>query len=327
MSSSLLEAPQAGRCLPEYRALKEKHSFVEIVRTPHLAAEVTLQPVERFGFDAAILFSDILVVAEALGQPYRFRENGGGVEMEFRLRDAADIARLNARGVAGRLDYTARALSLIRPVLAGNTALLGFAGSPWTLANFMLEGGSSRDFRAGKTLFYTEPRIFGRLMEKVTAATIEFLQLQIECGVDAVQIFDSLGGLLAPNAFEHASARWIREIIAAIDSRVPVILFSKGAHGSWDTLIETGANVLGLDWTISLPEIAATLPPDLAVQGNLDPLLLTTTPERVASEAAGLLAQMAPRPGHIFNLGHGVPPGAKLECIEALVSAVREFDA
>ncbi|HEX4086524.1 MAG TPA: uroporphyrinogen decarboxylase [Chthoniobacteraceae bacterium] len=315
---------QAGRCLPEYRALKERFSFVEMVRTPELAAEVTLQPVERFGFDAAILFSDILVVAEALGQAYRFRD-GGGIEMEFPLRNEGDIARLEARGVGERLEYAARALALIKRADGGRRAVLGFAGSPWTLANYMLEGGSAREFTKAKALFYTEPRMFARLMEKLTAAVIEYLRLQIDAGADAVQIFDTSGGLLAASAFEEASARWIREIIAALDGRAPVIVFSKGTHASWDGLVRTGADVIGVDWTMRLAHVRKRLPADVALQGNLDPCLLCSSPHIVAAETTRILREMAGKRGHIFNLGHGVPPQAKLECIAALVETVRDF--
>jgi uroporphyrinogen decarboxylase len=315
---------QAGRCLPEYRALKEKHSFVELVRTPELAAEVTLQPVRRFGFDAAILFSDILVVPEAMGQAYHFRE-GGGIGMEFAVKSAGDIRRLDHRNVAGRLRYVADALALIKPALGGRTALLGFAGSPWTLANYMIEGAGGGDSTAPKALFYTEPRLFAELMEKLTLAVTEYLKMQIASGVDAVQIFDSLGGVLADNAYEAAAGRWIREIIAGLGGRVPVILFAKDVHGRWDSLVSTGANILGVDWTQALAEVRALLPGNVGVQGNLDPALLTTTPETVAAETARILREMAGRPGHIFNLGHGVPPAAKLDCIQALVETVRGF--
>jgi uroporphyrinogen decarboxylase len=315
---------QAGRCLPEYRALKEKHSFVELVRTPELAAEVTLQPVRRFGFDAAILFSDILVVPEAMGQAYHFRE-GGGIGMEFAVRSAEDIRRLDHRNVAERLRYVADALALIKPALGGRTALLGFAGSPWTLANYMIEGSSGGDSTVPKTLFYTEPHLFAELMEKLMLAVTEYLKMQIASGVDAVQIFDSLGGVLADNAYEAASGRWIREIIAGLGGRVPVILFAKDVHGRWDSLVSTGANILGVDWSQPLAQVRDLLPANVGVQGNLDPALLTTTPETVAAETARILRDMAGRPGHIFNLGHGVPPAAKLECIEALVETVRGF--
>lgn len=315
---------QAGRALPEYRALKEKHSFLELVQTPELAAEVTLQPIRRFDFDAAIFFSDILVVAEALGQRYHFRDKGG-IEMEFTLRSSADIERLDTSAVVERLQYVAQALPLIKRALGGRTALLGFAGSPWTLANFMLEGGSAKEFTKAKELFYAEPKLFARLIEKLTVGVTEFLQLQIDAGVDAIQIFDSLGGVLAGNAFEAASGRWIREIIAALERQVPVLAFSKGTHGNWDVLARTGAQGLSADWTVRLAEVAERLPASVALQGNLDPMLLTTSPEVVAAEARCILEEMRGRPGHIFNLGHGVTPAAKLECIESLVATVRSF--
>lgn len=315
---------QAGRSLPEYRAIKEKHSFTEIVQTPELAAEVTLQPIRRFGFDAAVLFSDILVIPEAMGQPYHFRE-GGGIEMEFLVRTADDIRRLDHRRVAERLQYVAQALALIKPALNGNAALLGFAGSPWTLASFMIEGSSGPGCTLSKALYYADPILFGALMEKLTLAVAEFLQMQIDSGADAVQIFDSLGGQLADSAFEDASGKWIRQIIAMLGDKVPVILFSKGTHGKWDSLAGTGAKILSVDWTQSLAKVRSMLPENVGVQGNLDPTLLATTPEIVATETTCILREMAGVRGHIFNLGHGVPPLAKLECIEALAETVRNF--
>jgi uroporphyrinogen decarboxylase len=314
---------QAGRCLPEYRALKEKHSFVNLVRTPELAAEVTLQPIRRFDFDAAVLFSDILVIPEAMGQPYHFREQGG-IEMDFSVRTASDIQRLEHQGVADRLGYVAEAITRTRTALEGRTALLGFAGSPWTLANYMIQGGGSESTEP-KALFYTQPALFGELLEKLTLAVTEFLQLQIDAGVDAVQIFDSAGGALADNVFEAASGRWIREIITRLRQQVPVILFSRGTHGQWDLLTSTGANVLSVDWTQPIGDVRAALPANVGVQGNLDPALLATTPQVVADETTRILQAMAGRRGHIFNLGHGVPPTAKLDCIAALVDTVRNF--
>ncbi len=310
---------QAGRALPEYRALKQKHSFLELVRTPQLAAEVTLQPIRRFGFDAAILFSDILVVAEGMGQPYRFRDQGG-IEMEFVLNSAADIDRLDESAVTDRLQYVARTLPLIRSGLGDDRALLGFAGSPWTLANFMMEGAGVKEYTKAKLLFYSEPRVFERLMGKLTRAVTDFLQLQIDAGVDAVQIFDSLGGVLSADAFGRASACWMKRIIGGLKGRAPVIVFAKGTHGNWNDLAGTGARVLGLDWTVNVAEVGVQVPSNVALQGNLDPLLLCAPPETMAVEAALMLDGMRRRPGHIFNLGHGVPPGAKLENIERLVS-------
>lgn len=315
---------QAGRCLPEYRALKEKFSFLQLVRTPELAAEVTVQPIRRFDFDAAILFSDILVVPEAMGQRYHFRDSGG-IEMEYALQSERDLDRLDPDRIAEKLQYVTDTIRLIKPALKDRTALLGFAGSPWTLANYMIDGASRHDSPQARALFYSEPKLFLKLMEKLTAAVAAFLQLQIDAGVDAVQIFDSAAGLLPGRAFESASACWIREIIARLHGQVPVILFSKGAHDQWTSLVSTGANVLSIDWTQSLSRIRALLPVNIALQGNLDPALLTTTPKAVANQTSLILQEMAGHPGHIFNLGHGVPPTAKLECIEALVSTVRNF--
>jgi uroporphyrinogen decarboxylase len=315
---------QAGRALPEYRALKEKYTFVDLVRTPELATEVTLQPIRRFDFDAAVLFSDILVIPEAMGQPYHFRD-GGGIEMEFAVSTAEAIRKLDHRQVTEKLQYVADALRLIKPALNGRTALLGFAGSPWTLANYMIEGGSAHAFTRAKSLFYTEPLLFSQLMQKLTLAATEFLKLQIASGVDAVQIFDSSGGLLADNAFDAASGRWIRQIITSLGNQVPVILFSKGTHGRWRSLVATGANILSLDWTQPLAEVRALLPDNVGVQGNLDPALLSTMPKIVATETTRILKNMQGQTGHIFNLGHGVTPNAKLECIQALVTTVRNF--
>jgi uroporphyrinogen decarboxylase len=316
---------QAGRALPEYRTLKEKNTFLELVQTPELAAEVTLQPIRRFDFDAAILFSDILVIAEGLGQRYEFRDKGG-IEMEFLLNSAADIDRLEPRAVTQRLQYVARSLPLIKSALNGRTALLGFAGSPWTLANFMIEGGGVREYKKAKALFYSDPALFRRLLEKLTQAVAGFLQLQIDAGVDAVQIFDSLGGVLSDGDFAQASGLWLKQIITRLKNQVPVILFSKGTHGNWDDLLDTKAQVLGIDSNVRLAQVSNQLPPHIAVQGNLDPFLLSTTPEAVAAETKRILLEINGRPGHIFNLGHGVPPNARLENIQTLVETVRSSE-
>jgi uroporphyrinogen decarboxylase len=319
---------QAGRALPEYRALRQKHSFLELVQTPELAAEVTLQPVRRFGFDAAILFSDILVTAEGLGQKYRYDENNG-IQMDFALRSAADIAQLDAGALPERLQYLPRALELARAALGKQTALIGFAGSPWTLATFMAEGGGAEQYTRALALFRKDPKTYFELAEKLTAAVIAHLQLQIQAGADAVQIFDSHGGLLAPTEFQEASGRWIKEIVSALHAShpaFPVIVFSLGTHGNWDDLLATGANVLGIDWRFPLADARRLLPGNVGLQGNLAPALLSeATPEAVAAETARLLEVMRGRNGHIFNLGHGVPPEARLENIAALVETVRGF--
>ncbi len=312
---------QAGRYLPEYRALKAKSSFLEMVRTPELAAEVTLQPLRRFALDAAIIFSDILVVPEALGQGYRFREEGG-IAMEFRLENRAQLDRLEPAGVAERLDYMAQSLALVKRELKGERALLGFGGSPWTLATYMVEGGSSEDYTRIKQLFYTDRPFFDALMEKLTGAVIEFFRMQIRAGADAIQIFDSWGGIIAGQDYEAASLRWMRRIVAAMPPDFPVILYAKGCPLQLSDIAFSGAKVLGVDWTVDLGVVRRLVPANVALQGNLDPVLMNTTPEIVRREAGRLLETMRGAKGHIFNLGHGIMPSAKVECMEALVGTV-----
>jgi len=375
---------QAGRALPEYRKLKETHTFVQLVQNPELAAEVTLQPVRRFGFDAAILFSDILVIPEALGQTYRFRETGG-VVMDFAVTSKADIDRLSVERVVEKLSYVDQALRILRQELGGQIALLGFSGSPWTLATFMLEGASVPKYSRALQLFRADKPTYYALAEKLTAAVTEYLRMQIAAGVDALQIFDSHGGHLAPSEFQEASGRWIHDIIAALGAPStrsasssgapvsdparlagtpvsdparcsgteagvrastcpagaqtgelhragpeagvpPIIVFSLGTHGNWPDLIATGADVIGIDWQTSLTEARKIVPAHLALQGNLSPALLAeATPEGVATETTKVLETLRGRPGHIFNLGHGLTPAAKLENIAALVHTVKGF--
>ncbi len=315
---------QAGRALPEYRELKQKHSFIEMVQTPDLATEVTLQPIRRFGFDAAVMFSDILVVPEAMGQGYTFREEGG-IQMDFSISSQQDVERLRTEGLVDRLSYVAQAIRQIREELDGQTALLGFAGSPWTLANFMMEGGSAKEYVQARRLYRTGPKLFEQLMEKLTVAVTDYLKMQAEAGVDAVQIFDSLGGVLPAYDYEEISGRWIRRIIESLDGVVPVILFSRGTTGSLQELVRTGAQVLGLDWTVSLSGARAQMPETMGVQGNLDPMVLTTTPEVAARETTRILEEMRGQNGFIFNLGHGVTPDAKIENIESVVATVKGF--
>jgi uroporphyrinogen decarboxylase len=314
---------QAGRALPEYRKLKEKYSFLDLVQNPELATEVTLQPVRRFGFDAAILFSDILVIPEAMGQPYRFRDTGG-IEMDFTVHSRADIAKLSVEQITSRLAYVDKALRMLRRELGDKTALIGFAGSPWTLATFMMEGGSAEKYTRALALFREDPKTYKALAEKLTAAIVTYLKMQIKAGVDAVQIFDSHGGHLSESEFQAASGVWMKEIVSRLGGKVPVIVFSLGTHHNWNDLVGTGANVLGIDWRFPLREAQKVIPGNVALQGNLSPALLADgTPEDVVRETSRVLVEMVGRPGHIFNLGHGLLPTAKLENIEALVNTVR----
>ncbi len=312
---------QAGRYLPEYRELKAKSSFLEMVKTPELAAEVTLQPIRRFALDAAIIFSDILVVPEAMGQGYKFRDEGG-IAMDFRLENRGQLDRLESHGVAGRLAYVGKALELVKSGLKGEKALLGFGGSPWTLATYMLEGGSADDFERSKAVFYSDRAFFNTLMEKLTSALTEYFQMQIRAGVDAIQIFDSWGGIIAGQDYEAASLRWIRNLIAALPAGFPVILYAKGTPAQLTDQAFCGASVLGVDWTIDLGVARKLVPGNIALQGNLDPVLLNTAPDIVRRETTRLLEAVRGASGHIFNLGHGIMPQAKIECVQALVDTV-----
>lgn len=313
---------QAGRALPEYRALREKHGFVDLVRTPDLSAEVTLQPIRRFGFDAAILFSDILVVPEALGQSYQFRETGG-IQMAFAIRHPSDWAQLRWTGVVDRLGYVGEALRLVRRQLGRETALLGFSGSPWTLANFMIEGGSSAEFRGALAWRRENESDFAGFLARLTEAVSSYLHMQIDAGADAVQIFDSLSNALDDAEYEAASGRWIKDIICSLAGRVPVIVFVKGGH--WKFFGNSAARVVGVDWQVSLEEVRAQLPKTLAIQGNLDPQVMTRVPDEVEKLARHMLECMNGRNGYIVNLGHGLPPSALVESIDRLVDTARNF--
>jgi len=276
----------------------------------------------RFALDAAILFSDILVIPEALGQAYHFRDEGG-IAMEYRLETRAQVDALaSAAAVPEKLSYVGDALALLKKELAGQKALLGFGGSPWTLATYMVEGGSSDDFERVKQLFYTERAVFDALLEKLTTALIAYFQLQIRSGADAIQIFDSWGGIIAGPDYEAASLKWIRQIIAALPRDFPIILYAKGTAPHLTDQAFSGARVLSVDWTNDLSIVRRTLPANVAVQGNLDPVLLNTTPTVVRTETLRLLESMRGTSGHVFNLGHGIMPQAKIECVEALVDAV-----
>jgi uroporphyrinogen decarboxylase len=246
--------------------------------------------------------------------------------MDFAVRSPADIEKLSVALVCDKLKYVDKALRILRKDLGDRTALLGFAGSPWTLATFMMEGGSAEKYTRALNLFRKERKTYNALAEKLTAAVTAYLEMQIEAGVDAVQFFDSHGGLLAPAEFQEASGRWMREIISRLGGKVPVIVFSLGTHGNWDDLIATGASVLGIDWRFPLTDARRLLPASVGLQGNLAPALLSDdTPAKVAAGTSQMLEAMRERKGYIFNLGHGVPPDAKLENIAALVETVKHF--
>ncbi|VGO19888.1 uroporphyrinogen decarboxylase [Pontiella sulfatireligans] len=315
---------QAGRSLPEYMKLKKGYKFTELVQNPELASEVTLQPIRRFGYDAAVVFSDILVIAEAMGQKYELMEQGG-VKMDFELNSKADVDKLDPSRVLDHISYTPEAIKLTRKELGDERAIIGFAGSPWTLASFMVEGGSSRENLRSRAMLYNEPKLFYTLLEKITEATITYVKAQIEAGADVIQLFDSQGGTLAPNMFWKISGLWMQQIIDAIGGEVPVIVFARNVHHNWQEVVQTGANVLGIDWGIRLPDVCKAIPGDVAVQGNLDPALLIARPDAAAAETQRILEEMRGRNGFIFNLGHGVPPEADLDAIQAVAATVQNF--
>jgi len=317
---------QAGRCLPEFRAARENHSFAEIVRDPELAAAVTLQPVTRYGFDAAIVFSDIMAAPEAMGIRYELRE-GEGIVLERAVETIEDIRMLESdeRVVREKLDYLDETIKLVRGRL-DETALLGFAGSPWTLACYLAEGGGAKGgaFTKALALADREPNAFRLLMEKLTDTVAASLKLQIEAGADAVQIFDSWASACPAAHYEKLSLEWIRAVIAKLPRETPVVVFAK-ARSDHAGLAASGARVISVDHHANLREIADKLPRDVAVQGNLDPALLEGEPANVRDATKTLLESMRGRPGHIVNLGHGVTPAARLDAIAALVETVREF--
>lgn len=314
---------QAGRYLPEYRKLKERYDFLTLAQTPELAAEVTLQPLARFPLDAAIIFSDILVIPEALGQPYRFREQGG-ITLDFAIDSPAQLQKLSLDALEERLAYVPAALRLVKKDLGERAALLGFCGSPWTLAAYMLEGGPSNDFAKARRLFYEESEVFRQLLELLTRALIRYLRMQIEAGADAIQIFDSCASHCSWSAYEGFSLRWIRRLIAGLPPEIPIIVFARGmSHRAFD-LTSSGASVIALDHGVDLPETSLKLPEDVAVQGNLDPILMAGPREPLRRATRDLLLRMQTRRGFILNLGHGMIPSANPDNVQLLTELVRE---
>ena len=315
---------QAGRYLPEYRALKEKYSFLELVKSPEMAEEVTIQPLRRFPLDAAIIFSDILVIPEALGVPYSFREQGG-ISIDRQITSSDDVRSLDSSEISQKLNYVAEALKRVRNSIGEEKTLLGFGGSPWTLAAYMLEGGSSNNWHAAKAFFVTQRDAYEQLMHTIVEATVDYFKMQVAAGVDAIQIFDSWGAACPGHWYEAMSLRWIREIIAGLEGLVPIIVYAKGMAHHHESIAQTGAQALSVDWSVPIHELKATVGDRLVLQGNLDPSVLDTTPEITRNAVHEILTNMAPHTGYIFNLGHGIHPTAKIANMEALVNTVVDF--
>jgi len=317
---------QAGRYLPEYNETRRKAgSFLALAKTPELACEVTLQPIRRFALDAAIIFSDILTVPDAMGLGLYFVE-GEGPKFERPLRDEKAIAALREPDMAS-LRYVFDAISLTRRELSGRVPLIGFSGSPFTLACYMVEGGGSDDFRHVKSMMYARPELLRRILATNAKAVAAYLNAQIAAGAQAVMIFDTWGGSLAHEAFAQYSLAYSREVIAGLTRtnegrRVPVVLFTKGG-GQWlESMAASGADALGIDWQTDLAAARARVGDRVALQGNLDPIALFAPPEVIAREAGRVLDAFGSGPGHVFNLGHGVSQHTSPDHVQALVEAV-----
>ena len=319
---------QAGRYLPEYRAIRAKVDFLTLCKTPDLAAEVTVQPVDLIGVDAAIIFSDILVVPEAMGMQLVVEEGKGGPRFPSPLRSKADIDKLSVQNVCSSLGYVFDAIRLARKRLNNRVPLIGFAGAPWTIASYMVEGRNPRDFRHIKELIYSNPRDAHALLEKLATAVSSYLNAQIDAGAQALQIFDTWGGVLGQEEFEEFSLRYISRIISSLKRKdTPIIVFCKNCGHSLEKIANTGADVVGLDWTTDIGKAREMIGSYVALQGNLDPTILFSTTERIESGVQTVLKKFGKGNGHVFNLGHGILPETPVENVKAFVNAVKKFSA
>ncbi len=321
---------QAGRYLPEYRAIREQAgSFLNLCTNPELACEVTLQPLRRYRFDAAILFSDILTIPDAMGMGLNFTE-GEGPTFSKRLTTAEDIRQLPIPDPCTDLRYVVDAVSLIRKNLASDLPLIGFSGSPWTLATYMIEGGSSKNFQKVKSLMFEQPGLMHELLDKLAQSVAAYLNAQIEAGVQAVMVFDTWGGVLSHDDYLEFSLRYAQQVkqqlrTDSINGHIPSILFSKGG-GLWlEAMSHAGYDALGLDWQTHIGEARQRVGTKVALQGNLDPIALYASPEVIVEKVKNVLAQYGHGSGHVFNLGHGILPDINPEHVQAMVEAVHGF--
>jgi uroporphyrinogen decarboxylase len=318
---------QAGRYLPEYRATRSQAGdFMSLCKNTELACEVTIQPLERFELDAAILFSDILTIPDAMGLGLYFAE-GEGPKFRKPVRTEKDIEQLKVINTASDLTYVTDAVSTIRRELNGRVPLIGFSGSPWTLATYMIEGQSSRDFARAKTMLYTQPELLHQLLDKLALSVIDYLNAQIASGAQAVQIFDTWGGVLSHAAYQEFSLAYMQKIVAGLNTQsegrqVPVILFTKGG-GQWlSAMADTGCNCLGLDWTTNIGTARQLVGDRVALQGNMDPSVLRGSDDSIRAEVGTILSAFGEGAGHVFNLGHGITPDINPDKVKILVDEV-----
>jgi uroporphyrinogen decarboxylase len=323
---------QAGRYLPEYRNTRKKAGdFMSLCQSPEMACEVALQPLRRYAFDAAILFSDILTIPDAMGQGLFF-EAGEGPRFKKIIRTRSDVEGLPEISAIDDLGYVMDAVSLIRKELGGSVPLIGFSGSPWTLATYMIEGGGSKDFSQVKAFMYNEPEAMHLLLKKLTAVVIDYLNCQIRAGAQAVQIFDTWGGVLTTPGYLTFSLHYMKEIVTNLikvfEGRdIPVILFTKNG-GQWLTQIaEAGAHAIGIDWTTEIGAARKLVGAKCTLQGNMDPAVLYSEPEVIRREVSRVLSDFGGGNGHVFNLGHGITPGVDPEHVAVFVDSVHEFSA
>lgn len=318
---------QAGRYLPEYRALRMRAGdFLTLCKTPEMACEATMQPIKRFPqLDAAIVFSDILTVPDAMGRGLYFA-SGEGPQFEKPVRSLRDVHQLHVPDPNDDLRYVMNAVSTVRAELGNSMPLIGFAGSPWTVATYMVEGGSSKTFSHIRGMLYADPPALHELLEILSQATAQYLQAQVDAGADALMLFDTWGGTLTPATYKEFSLRYMEQIVAALkNTDVPVVLFTKNG-GAWlEAMAATGAHALGLDWTTDLGDARQRVGDKVALQGNLDPCVLYAPTERIEAAVADVLESFGKGSGHVFNLGHGIHPGVDPAHLEALLDAVHEL--
>lgn len=323
---------QAGRYLPEYRASRAKAGdFMGLCTNPELACEVTLQPLERYPLDAAILFSDILTIPDAMGLGLYF-ETGEGPKFKKAIRTEDDVNALKVVNPERELPYVLDAVKTIRRELNGRVPLIGFSGSPWTLATYMIEGGSSREFRQAKEMLYNQPQVMHRLLDVLADSVVAYLNAQIQSGAQAVQIFDTWGGALSHSAYLEFSLKYMDKIVKGLikeneGRQVPVILFTKGG-GQWlESMTETGATALGLDWTTDIAAARRRVGDRTALQGNMDPSILYASPDRIRQEVGAILKAYGSGSGHVFNLGHGITPEVDPMNAGVFIDAVHTLSA
>jgi uroporphyrinogen decarboxylase len=318
---------QAGRYMPEFRAVRAKHGFLEVCKTPELATEVTLQPLNpEIGIvpDAAIIFSDILIPLEAMGMAVRFDDKGP--HLDNPIRQVADVDRLVVPHAAETSPYLGEALGMVKRELAGKAPLIGFAGAPWTLAAYMIEGGGSKNYDKIKRFMYNEPEAFHRLMDRVADTVTDHLVYQLDAGADVVQVFESWGGVLSPRDFATFALPYTRKVIAGVKAQrpdQPVILYMNGAGHVLDDLANAGADAVGIDWRVDLGEAFDRIGDRVAIQGNMDPCMLYAPIPVIQAEVRRLAGLVGDRPGHIFNLGHGILPDVPVAHAKAFVDAVK----